>query len=133
MQGRADDSLRLPPPLPAPLSSLVCARQANSKWLSKVTAAWQQARISNMEYLLFLNLAAGRTFNDLTQWPVFPWILQDYTSETCAPPGCIFLPPLHGVGRAVLSLPASGHRRVVPYKHLNNTCCIYRYSSIYTI
>jgi factor associated with neutral sphingomyelinase activation len=45
-----------------------------------VTAAWQQARISNMEYLLFLNLAAGRTFSDLTQWPVFPWILQDYTS-----------------------------------------------------
>jgi len=55
--------------------------EADSKWLSKVTAAWQQARISNMEYLLFLNLAAGRTFNDLTQWPVFPWILRDYTSK----------------------------------------------------
>eukprot|EP00593_Proboscia_inermis_P001752 CAMPEP_0171294624 /NCGR_PEP_ID=MMETSP0816-20121228/3123_1 /TAXON_ID=420281 /ORGANISM="Proboscia inermis, Strain CCAP1064/1" /LENGTH=787 /DNA_ID=CAMNT_0011766621 /DNA_START=177 /DNA_END=2543 /DNA_ORIENTATION=- len=25
---------------------------------------------------------AGRTFNDITQYPVFPWILSDYTSET---------------------------------------------------
>lgn len=24
---------------------------------------------------------AGRTYNDLAQYPVFPWILQDYTSE----------------------------------------------------
>mmetsp|Transcript_26406 Transcript_26406/g.39141 ORF Transcript_26406/g.39141 Transcript_26406/m.39141 type:complete len:734 (+) Transcript_26406:2-2203(+) len=29
-----------------------------------------------------LNIMAGRTFNDLTQYPVFPWVLSDYTSET---------------------------------------------------
>lgn len=29
-----------------------------------------------------LNLMAGRTFNDITQYPVFPWILADYESET---------------------------------------------------
>ena len=46
-----------------------------------MTAAWQRGRVSNRDYLLFLNLAAGRSFNDLTQWPVFPWILADYTSE----------------------------------------------------
>lgn len=23
----------------------------------------------------------GRTYNDLTQYPVFPWIIADYTSE----------------------------------------------------
>jgi hypothetical protein len=28
-----------------------------------------------------LNLMAGRTFNDITQYPVFPWILSDYESE----------------------------------------------------
>jgi hypothetical protein len=28
-----------------------------------------------------LNLMAGRTFNDITQYPVFPWILADYESE----------------------------------------------------
>ena len=29
-----------------------------------------------------LNELAGRTYNDLNQYPVFPWILRDYTSET---------------------------------------------------
>jgi len=24
---------------------------------------------------------AGRTFNDLTQYPVFPWVLKDYSSR----------------------------------------------------
>ena len=31
---------------------------------------------------MLLNTYAGRTFNDLNQYPVFPWILKDYTSET---------------------------------------------------
>ncbi|PKK18085.1 hypothetical protein A306_00000151, partial [Columba livia] len=29
-----------------------------------------------------LNTIAGRTYNDLSQYPVFPWILRDYVSET---------------------------------------------------
>ena len=28
-----------------------------------------------------LNKLAGRTFNDLMQYPVFPFILSDYTSK----------------------------------------------------
>ena len=28
-----------------------------------------------------LNTISGRTYNDLSQYPVFPWILLDYTSE----------------------------------------------------
>jgi hypothetical protein len=28
-----------------------------------------------------LNLLSGRTFHDLCQYPVFPWVLSDYTSE----------------------------------------------------
>jgi len=31
---------------------------------------------------MYCNLAAGRSFNDLTQYPVFPWVLSDYTSST---------------------------------------------------
>ena len=41
---------------------------------------WQQGLISNFEYLMSLNTLAGRTYNDLTQYPVFPWILSDYRS-----------------------------------------------------
>lgn len=56
--------------------------QAQGGWLQRVTAAWQYGRISNLDYLLYCNLAAGRSFNDLTQWPVFPWVLADYSSPT---------------------------------------------------
>ncbi|KAK3270029.1 hypothetical protein CYMTET_21557 [Cymbomonas tetramitiformis] len=56
--------------------------EAEGSWLGKVTAAWQSGVISNFDYLLYLNLAAGRSFNDLTQWPVVPWVLADYTSAS---------------------------------------------------
>jgi factor associated with neutral sphingomyelinase activation len=46
-----------------------------------VQNAWVQGKVTNLEYLLYLNFAAGRTFNDLAQWPVFPWVLKDYMSE----------------------------------------------------
>lgn len=36
----------------------------------------------NRMILLQLNTIAGRTYNDLSQYPVFPWILADYQSET---------------------------------------------------
>ncbi|XP_007478664.1 WD repeat- and FYVE domain-containing protein 4 isoform X2 [Monodelphis domestica] len=42
---------------------------------------WQKREISNFEYLMYLNTLAGRTYNDYMQYPVFPWILADYTSE----------------------------------------------------
>ena len=37
--------------------------------------------LSNFDYLMALNTMGGRTYNDLSQYPVFPWILSDYTSE----------------------------------------------------
>ena len=43
---------------------------------------WQTRRMSTFEYLASLNALAGRTRNDLTQYPVFPWVLSDYTSDT---------------------------------------------------
>ncbi|CAF1844542.1 unnamed protein product [Brassica napus] len=42
---------------------------------------WSRWEISNFEYLMQLNTLAGRSYNDITQYPVFPWILSDYTSE----------------------------------------------------
>lgn len=42
---------------------------------------WQKGEMSNFQYLMLVNSLAGRTFNDLTQYPVFPWIIADYTSE----------------------------------------------------
>ncbi|XVF71885.1 hypothetical protein PTKIN_Ptkin12aG0075700 [Pterospermum kingtungense] len=42
---------------------------------------WQNGEISNFQYLMHLNTLAGRGYSDLTQYPVFPWVLADYESE----------------------------------------------------
>ncbi|KAM5156980.1 neurobeachin-like protein 2 isoform 1-T1 [Mantella aurantiaca] len=49
---------------------------------SGLTQKWMLREISNFEYLMQLNTIAGRTYNDLSQYPVLPWILRDYVSET---------------------------------------------------
>ncbi|KAJ8290724.1 hypothetical protein GJAV_G00016740 [Gymnothorax javanicus] len=49
---------------------------------SGLTQRWVYREISNFEYLMQLNTIAGRTYNDLSQYPVFPWVLCDYTSPT---------------------------------------------------
>ncbi|KAF4139778.1 WD domain G-beta repeat domain-containing protein [Phytophthora infestans] len=54
-----------------------CRRQDLQNMMRK----WQRRELSNFEYLRFLNNASGRTRNDLTQYPIFPWILCDYTGS----------------------------------------------------
>eukprot|EP01105_Mastigella_eilhardi_P005674 TRINITY_DN1731_c0_g1_i3.p1 TRINITY_DN1731_c0_g1~~TRINITY_DN1731_c0_g1_i3.p1 ORF type:complete len:2359 (-),score=485.36 TRINITY_DN1731_c0_g1_i3:92-7168(-) len=46
-----------------------------------LTNQWINRKISNFDYLMSLNTLAGRTFNDLSQYPVFPWVLADYTAS----------------------------------------------------
>ncbi len=45
-----------------------------------VVQRWERGEISNFQYLMFLNTLAGRSYNDLMQYPVFPWIVADYES-----------------------------------------------------
>lgn len=53
----------------------------NSAPWTPIMKRWQRGEVSNFHYLMMVNTLAGRTFNDLTQYPVFPWIIADYTSE----------------------------------------------------
>ncbi|KAK3708098.1 hypothetical protein QZH41_019181, partial [Actinostola sp. cb2023] len=48
---------------------------------SGLTERWLRREISNFDYLMQLNTIAGRSYNDLSQYPVFPWILADYKSK----------------------------------------------------
>lgn len=41
---------------------------------------WQRGLLSNYQYLLHLNNLADRSSNDLSQYPIFPWIIADYSS-----------------------------------------------------
>jgi hypothetical protein len=45
------------------------------------TKRWRNKEISNFEYLIKLNRYSSRSFNNLSQYPVFPWILTDYTKD----------------------------------------------------
>ncbi|KAL8559615.1 hypothetical protein ACOMHN_008326 [Nucella lapillus] len=42
---------------------------------------WLDGAMTNFDYLTFLNKLAGRSFNDLMQYPIFPFVLRDYESE----------------------------------------------------
>lgn len=53
------------------------------KWVFIVSH--KRGEISNFQYLMHLNTLAGRSYNDLMQYPVFPWILADYDSEVTWP------------------------------------------------
>ena len=53
----------------------------NREFVLQVLNAWQKKELSNFEYLLALNSAAGRTFHDLSRYPVFPWVLRDFSSS----------------------------------------------------
>ena len=45
---------------------------------NRQVARWLGSEISNFEYLMYLNLLGGRSYQDLTQYPVFPWVLSNY-------------------------------------------------------
>lgn len=49
--------------------------------IQKLISAWAEGRISNFDYLLHLNILSGRSYNDICQYPVFPWVLADYSSS----------------------------------------------------
>lgn len=50
--------------------------------LPSMTAQWTKGQLSNFEYLMYLNTAAGRTYCDLMQYPVFPFVLAKYDTPT---------------------------------------------------
>lgn len=62
------------------LSSVLSSN--NPDTFLSATKKWKMGEMSNFYYLMIINTLAGRTFNDLTQYPVFPWVIADYTSDT---------------------------------------------------
>lgn len=60
------------------LSAAVCV--TDRSFVIQAHSEWNKGHITNMEYLLALNAAAGRSFHDLSRYPVFPWVIADYSS-----------------------------------------------------
>lgn len=57
------------------------AAQFSHEQLSRLTIGWVEGRITNFDYLLHLNMLAGRSYNDTCQYPIMPWVLSNYHSE----------------------------------------------------
>lgn len=74
------DTLRNPEETPQSLGSKL-SNVFNATHSNAATRRWLRGEISNFQYLMLVNTMAGRTFNDLTQYPIFPWVLADYSSE----------------------------------------------------
>ena len=43
---------------------------------------WKNCKISCFEYLMWVNIYGNRSFRDISQYPVFPWIISNYKTET---------------------------------------------------
>ena len=46
--------------------------------VSQKIEAWKEWKMTNYEFLMWMNIYGNRSFNDISQYPVFPWILNDY-------------------------------------------------------
>ena len=51
---------------------------------SELINPWIKSEITNQELLLKLNKYASRSFNDLAQYPIFPWVIKDYNNDLLA-------------------------------------------------
>ena len=49
---------------------------------SNIKEMWKNSKISNLEFLLWANIYGNRSFRDISQYPVFPWTIADYKTET---------------------------------------------------
>jgi len=50
--------------------------------LNKLTQHWRDGKLTNFDFLTCLNKLAGRSFNDLMQYPIFPFVLSNYETKT---------------------------------------------------
>ena len=46
--------------------------------LSEIIKKWKNWEIDNFELLMWFNIFGNRSYNDLSQYPVFPWVLSNY-------------------------------------------------------
>lgn len=49
--------------------------------LDVITKMWMNGYLSNYDYLIYLNRFSSRSFNDISQYPVFPWINSEFSDD----------------------------------------------------
>lgn len=49
--------------------------------LDLITKMWMNGYLSNYDYLIYLNRFSSRSFNDISQYPIFPWVISEYSDD----------------------------------------------------
>jgi WD40 repeat protein len=62
--------------------SLIPFKECTAEQTAVLTKKWKAGSLSNFEYVMQLNKYASRSYNDLNQYPVFPWVLSNYVADT---------------------------------------------------
>jgi hypothetical protein len=62
--------------------ALIQFKECSADQATQLSKKWKSGTISNFEYLMQLNKFSSRSYNDLNQYPVFPWILTNYQKDT---------------------------------------------------
>ncbi|EAY22774.1 Beige/BEACH domain containing protein [Trichomonas vaginalis G3] len=58
------------------------AKIETQKFLSnQTTKDWLDHKISNFEYILYLNMKSSRSFSVNSQYPIYPWVISNYETE----------------------------------------------------
>ena len=57
-----------------PFSKIRSTRNQKLLEANKFTERWLAGELTNFHYLMIVNSYAGRSFHDLSQYPVFPWV-----------------------------------------------------------
>lgn len=50
--------------------------------ISNIKELWKNNKISTLEYLMWINIYGNRSYRDISQFPVLPWIIDNYKTKT---------------------------------------------------
>jgi len=46
--------------------------------MERYYTSWVNGQLSNFDFLIYVNFISNRSFNDPSQYPIFPWLLSNY-------------------------------------------------------
>lgn len=61
-----------------PFSKILSTRNVKLLEANRYTERWMAGELTNFHYLMILNSYSGRSYHDLSQYPVFPWVNMMY-------------------------------------------------------
>ena len=59
----------------------LCKITDTKEILEQAMEKWSNGFLNTYSYIMILNTLSGRTYNNLAQYPVFPWILKEYSKN----------------------------------------------------